>query len=936
MLMQLCFRFRILSLTLLVAVCVTSSASSNASESSLVPKFPVVTYELANGLKVALSHDPDAPRTTVCMAYHVGSKNERPGLTGFAHFFEHMMFRGTRNVPDFDIPLQQAGGSPNAFTSEDVTVYFETVPNDYVKRALYMEAERMAFLSSDLDQRKFDTEREVVKNERRQRMENVPYGLADETISYYAYPQGHPYSWSVIGSMRDLDNATLDDLRQFFLEFYHPGNATLTLVGGVGLEDAKRWIELYYGPIAPGPDKTPLLVPPAPAISHRVIQKDRVEFPRVYWTWPVVAESHPDAPALDLLAMILGDGDASRLQQSLVVRAQVATEVDAANEASEVGGLFKITATLAPGESCDDLESRLAATVRIVRQEGVSSEEVARTKAKYRTDTLVGLTSPTQRAFVIAMGLAQHGDPHYYQTVFRRSDAVSAEDIQRVAQQYLVDDKVVLVVQPIGEGEQEDEAVLAGPLPDDAVAGTLEPRSHQPGPDWSSMPAATTSKPFTPPRFQRRSLSNGLEVWIAKWATLPLISGRLVVRSGSANAPSNQAGIAALTGSLWDQGTTQLTATELAEAFDALGTTVNTSVGTNTTQLGFTVESRSLESMMELVGDMVAAPRLAQEDFLRERKLQLSELASGRDSASWIAGRVFPTLVFGRQHPYAVPQTGYAQSVQNLSVDQVRQFYQSRFVPGNAILILVGDCDPQELVPMLEDKLGKWQGREVTKRDVDTPAGAQTNTVYVVDKPGAVQSILAVGRTWRGRQDDSFFATRIGNRILGGDFLSRINQNLRNRNGFTYGARSGFQYYEQGSVWDVMTSVRSEVTGAALREVFNELRDVRVGRPLTPEEIEVARAAEMSVFPRSFETPASIASALVRLAVHQLPADYYQTYLQQLRTAAAPAVSKTMAELVDSDFMRVLVVGDLQTIRPLLKEAGFASLRELDTNGQLR
>lgn len=223
---------------------------------SSVPNIPIQSYVLANGLKVALSHDPAAPRTTVCVAYHVGSKNERPGLTGFAHFFEHMMFRGTRNVPDFDMPLQQAGGSPNAFTNEDVTVYFETLPNNYVKQALYMEAERMAFLSSELDQEKFDTEREVVRNERRQRMENAPYGLADEAIASYVFPKGHPYSWSVIGSMKDLNRATLKDLRQFFNEFYHPANATLTLVGGFDVAEARQWIETYFGPIA-GPTSCP-------------------------------------------------------------------------------------------------------------------------------------------------------------------------------------------------------------------------------------------------------------------------------------------------------------------------------------------------------------------------------------------------------------------------------------------------------------------------------------------------------------------------------------------------------------------------------------------------------------------------------------------------------------------------------------------------------
>ena len=508
-------------------------AEDPPAESATVPQFDIEAYQLGNGLRVALNHDPAAPRTTVCIAYHVGSKNERPGLTGFAHFFEHMMFRGTKNVPDFDSPLQQAGGSPNAFTSEDVTVYFESVSNDYVKRTLYMEAERMAFLSSDLDQQKFDTEREVVKNERRQQMENSPYGLADETISYHVYPAGHPYSWSVIGSMKDLNNASLEDLRQFFLEFYHPGNATLTLVGGFDPAETKQWIESYFGVIAPGPAVSLPAVPATPAVSKHVEQRDRVQFPRVYWTWPTVAESHENAPALDLLAMILADGDASRLHQRLVVDQQVALDVDAVHEAAELGGALKIHATVAPGSTPAAVEQAFDEVLRSIEEAGVSASELERVKAKYRTDLLQGLTSPTQRAFVIAMGYALYDDPHYYQQSFRRYDQVKGEDIQRVANTFLKPGHVTLLVQPVAEGQQEDEAVMGGPLPDQRPHEHLEVRSHDPGPEWSSMPDPTQRHAYTPPTLERRTLSNGLEVLLAQWHTLPLVSARLAVRAGS-------------------------------------------------------------------------------------------------------------------------------------------------------------------------------------------------------------------------------------------------------------------------------------------------------------------------------------------------------------------------------------------------------------------
>ena len=313
--------------------------------------------------------------------------------------------------------------------------------------------------------------------------------------------------------------------------------------------------------------------------------------------------------------MIMADGDASRLMQSLVIQSQVAVEADAANETGEIGGLFKVTATVAPGKELSVVEASIAKTIAEVQASGISQEELARVKAKYRTDMLVGLTSPVQRTFVIGMGLAQHNDVHYYQSLFSRYEAVTAEDIQRVAEKYLVADKVVLVVEPVEGDELESGAVLAGPLSDGGKREELEPRSHAPGPDWASMPASTESTPFVAPTFQRRKLSNGLEVWMATWRTLPLVSARLLVRAGSASDPPAQAGLATLTAELWDQGTQELTSTELAQAIDALGTSIGVSAGTNTTQLSFTAESRSFADVIDLVGDMVTVTAVCPRGF---------------------------------------------------------------------------------------------------------------------------------------------------------------------------------------------------------------------------------------------------------------------------------------------------------------------------------
>jgi zinc protease len=928
-------RFSAAGCGLLVLVTISTPLSKTWSEEPVTtPRLTVETYTLENGLKVALSHDPAAPRTTVSVAYHVGSKNERPGLTGFAHFFEHMMFRGTKNVPNFDEPLQEAGGSPNAFTSEDVTIYFETIPNHYLQRALYMEAERMGFLSSALDQEKFDTEREVVKNERRQVMENVPYGLADETLSYHLFPQGHPYSWSVIGSMNDLNNASLDDLRQFFLEFYHPANATLTLVGGFDPTEARAWIETFFGPLAKGPALAPLAVPPTRPVSQRVVQKDSVQFPRVYWAWPTVPESDPDAPALDLLGSILSDGDASRLMQALVIQAQSAVDVSASSNTNEVGGQFEISATAAPNHTVAELEQQIQAEMARIQAEGPTADELSRVLSKHRTSLLAGLASPMQRNLVIALGLTQFQDPHHYQTMFTRYAEVTPADIQRVAKQYLPETKVVLVVEPVGEGEEESVAVQGGPLPATTPAVKLEPREAATGPDWTVMPAATARKPFVAPAYSKHKLSNGLEVWISPWNTLPLVATRLLVATGSTHDDAAHAGLAQLTATLWDQGTQTLTSTQLAEALDALGTSLDIGSNVDTTELSFSVESQALPKTLELVGQMIAEPRFDESDFQREQQLQLSELASGPDSTSWIADRVFPTLLFSEQHPWGSPAPGYVSTVKGLTREQVQQFYRDHFAPQDSVLIVVGNVDPEKLLRLLETTLGGWKASAAAPTASAPAKTAATQPIYFVDKPGAVQSVITVGRTWRERLDTTYFATRVGNRILGGDFLSRINQNLRERNGFTYGARSGFEYHRNFSEWTVQTSVRAEVTGAALREILHELQGVAGDRALTESEVLIARDAEGNTFPEAFETPGRIASALAQMAIFQLPDDYFAKFVEQMDQTTPDQVTQAMAPLVARDQNLILVVGNRQVVESKLTEAGFTQIILLDTDGR--
>ncbi|MGO9600685.1 MAG: M16 family metallopeptidase, partial [Isosphaeraceae bacterium] len=448
------------------------------------PKLAIESYQLPNGLKVALHRDTSVPRVVVCLAYHVGSRNERAGRTGFAHFFEHMMFRGTKNVPNYDVPLQETGAQSNATTSEDMTIYFETVASEYLERALYLEAERLAFLPSALDQAKFDTEREVVKNERRQSIDNVPYGLVDETLLAQVFPKGHPYSWPVIGSMKDLNSASLDDLKAFFAEFYHPGNATLCLAGDFDPIAAKALVARYFAPLAAGPRPAPALPRPAMARPGSAELADQVKLSRIHWSWPTVADDHPDAPALDLLALILASGETSRLYKSLVRDLRLATNVSADSDTKEIAGLFTLLATAAEGKSTAEIEKVFEKEIARLKTEPPSASEIAGMLAWSETGFYSQLTGLVRRAIAISTGFAQKDDPEYYRKDFARRYRVRPKDIESVAERYLTDNRVRLLVRPLAPGETKTEPEPVGPGPDVVAATNAPTRPPEHGPDW--------------------------------------------------------------------------------------------------------------------------------------------------------------------------------------------------------------------------------------------------------------------------------------------------------------------------------------------------------------------------------------------------------------------------------------------------------------------
>ena len=911
-----------------------SSAPAQDAE-MLLPNIPIESYVLPNGLKVVLHRDPSVPQVTVCMAYHVGSKNESAGRTGFAHFFEHMMFRGTKNVPNYDIPLQETGAQSNAYTSEDMTVYYETVPAAYLDRALYLEAERLAFLPTALEQAKFDTEREVVKNERRQSVDNVPYGLSEEAILAHVFPAGHPYSWSVIGSMKDLGNATIADLQRFFGEFYSPSNASLCLAGDFNPATARKVIAYYFGAIPAGPAIRPVaaVTPPLPQATT-VDAVDKVTQPRVYWAWPTVMDDHPDAPALHLLAAVLTSGEASRFYRGLVEDARVVADVRADSDTKEVAGLFTIRATAAEGKTRPQVEDALAGAVKSILDRPATPAELLRAQAKFERETFDRLTAPLGRATMLATDFVQKGRPDFYRADYARYARVTAADLARVARQYLSTPHFTLNISPAQPGQEKTAAQPAGPLPGQVDNTPNYARAIAGGVNWNALPGPEGSPAWIPPRYVKTTLSNGIELWTVPWRTLPVVEVAMLTPVGSGDDPAGKSGLARLTATLLDNGTTTKTNAELTEELDALGASLGAAASADNTTVGLTVLARNLKPALALMGQILTAPRFDLKDFDLERTLQLDEIRKGPDSPRWIAQRAQQALLFGRDHPYGNPSQGFDETVRGIALDDVRAF-QGRLAANRTKLIVVGDVEPEALVKMLEETLGGWKttGPEVKPRPPITPK-AEPGVIYLVDKPGAVQSIINVARPWVDRKDPRYFATLVGNHVVGDDFLSRLNANLREKNGYTYGAGSGFGYRRTGSIWAVNTSVRADVTAEALGEVLGELDGLVKERPLTLEEIATARDAEARSFPESFDDPSSISSMIAGMAEYELPLNYLDTYLLNLIGVTDAQVRETILDVTSPKARRILIVGDRATIEPKLVAAGKGAVRGGDVDGK--
>jgi len=915
---------------LLTAVAVSGTLAPTAfaqpiSARTTLPPIPYTQFVLPNGLRVVLHEDHSTPIVAVNVWYHVGSKNEVPGRTGFAHLFEHMMFQGSKNYDDdYFRPLQSVGATLNGSTNADRTNYFEIVPSNYLERALFLEADRMGGLLEALTEAKLANQRDVVKNEKRQNYDNRPYGLVGARIAELLYPSDHPYHWLTIGALEDLTAASMEDVKGFFRRFYTPNNASLVIAGDFNPDHARALVRKHFGPIPRGPSVNRIVArQPVIEKESRVTMQDQVTLPRLYMVWHSVPEYSADDAALDVLAAILAQGKTSRLYRALVYDAQIAQDVSAGNNSREIAGTLQITATPKRGASLDPIEAIINRELGRIAAEPPSQEEVDKVNNAREAGYIYSLQTVGGKSDRMNAYATFRGNPGFFEQDLARYRGVKPSDVQRVARKYLTDKRLVLTVLP-GAREAARRTAIAAPEDESAAPARTISVDTKSDPSAAAraeaaLPGPGTAPRFTLPQLQRRKLANGLDILIVEHHELPVVTMNLVVKSGSASDPANRTGLANAVANLLDEGTATRSALDISEQLSAIGAQLGTSANWDASNVTLTTLTKHTDAALDIFSDVLLRPAFADAELARFRASRLTALAQRRDDATAIAGVIYPSILYGANHPYGRLAQGDEASTKALTAADLRAFYSANYLPNNSSLIVVGDVRPDEIVARLERALGVWKPGTVPGVRLDAPAPREKTVIYLVDKPGAAQSVINIGHVGVARSSADYFPLLVLNTILGGQFMSRVNLNLRESKGYTYGARTVFDYRRGAGPFSASAGVQTAVTKESVAEFLRELRGIRGDIPVTESELETAKKSLTLGYPRTFETPAQIGARLADIALYGLPDNYFNNYVGSIEQVKLADISRVANAAIDPSRLAILVVGDRKVIEPGLR-----------------
>jgi zinc protease len=920
---------------LAVSICVPVIAQTKAVAAG-AHKFPTIQFEkykLKNGLEVILSEDHRLPMVAVDVWYHVGPAYEKPGRTGFAHLFEHMMFQGSKHVKANEhFKLLEAAGATdiNGTTGPDRTNYFETVPANQFELALWLESDRMGWLLDNLNGRNLANQRDVVRNERRQG-ESQPYMLVQEGMMHALFPKGHPYYGDVIGSHADIESAELKDVRDFAQMYYAPNNATVAIVGDYDPKTVKALVEKYFGAIPAGPKPEKAVVKqPVIKTEQRITVTDKITLPRIMIAWQTPAYFQPGDAEMDFVAHALGGGRSSRLYKKLVYEKQIAQDVSAYQQSMMLGSIFIIQATAKPNVHLEDLEKGIEEELQAFQQGGPTEAEMEQQRNRTQAQRIMGLQRLGGFGGVADMlNEFNHytGDPGYLAKDMERYAKATPEDVKRYAAMLTPRSRVVVYGVP---GEKVIDDVPKRPqteLSDAAMPGGPK------GEAWRDTPpkpgAVKTPNLPTPRQFK---LANGLTVMLVEQHKLPVMTAELVVLRGSEANPQGKPGLASFTAAMLTEGTERRTSPQMADDIAQIGAQVG---GTSNSDMSLVYGvglTWTGDKLFDLLSDAALHPAFRSEEVERVRQRRLVSIMQQKDNPNMLAGRAFAHELYGEKSPYGYIELGTEPSVKALTRDDLVGFYKAGYGPQNSVLMVAGDLTEPQLKAVAEKYFGGWTG-EVVKSTPPQTDGTYKRRIVIVDKPNSPQSVLRIGQAGVPRNHPDYVPILLMNDILGGLFTSRINLNLREQHGYTYGAFSYFDFRRGQGPFVIGSMVRTDATAPAVKEVFNELTKMRGAAP-SADELDMAKQSELRRLTAMFETTQQTAGTLINLFVYSLPLDFYSTLPGKINAVNAAEVQRVAEQYLAPDKMLVVVAGDRAKIEPELKKLDLGPTEAQDADGK--
>jgi predicted Zn-dependent peptidase len=851
--------------------------------------------------------------------YHVGSKNEKPGKTGFAHLFEHLMFNGSENFnDDYFQALEKIGGTDlNGTTNRDRTNYFQNVPVSALDQVLWLESDRMGHLLGAIDQAKLDEQRGVVQNEKRQG-ENQPYGMQFDYLTKAMFPKGHPYSWTVIGEMEDLNAASLEDVKEWFSNYYGAANAVLSIAGDVEPEEAYQKVLKFFGDIPSGPTVMRQSVNiPRRFTDTRQVYQDRVPQVRIVRSWNTPEYGSEEDAYFDLIASILSNGKNSRMYKKLIYEDQVASSANAYQSSSEIASNFVMQVDVKPNQSAEEVESAMEAILAAFIENGPTQEELLRAKSSYFSGFIKGIERIGGfggKSDILASNEVYFGDPEHYKKVHKWVANATKEDLVKTAKKWL---------------SQGSHTLICEPFPKYSTVASEVDRSQ-------GLPELGEPATSRFPDLQKTTLANGLEVVLARRQGVPTMQMRMIFDAGYATDIDGKAGTAQLAMNMLDEGTSKMSSLEINEQLQILGASLSTYSDLDASYVSMSTLKPTFQQSLDLMAEVLMDPAFPEKEFERLRDQQLNNIQQQQANPVQMALRTFPKYLYGEGHPYSLPYTGsgYLETVREMTRDDVLAYYRDWIKPNNAKLMVVGDISLEELKPQLEGRFGRWEKGDIPQKDLAAvdPSSNQ-GKLYLMDRPESQQSVIMGGYLVDPYGQVNEVANEAMNKILGGEFTSRLNMNLREDKHWAYGAFTLMLDAEGQRPFIAYAPVQTDKTAESAAEIIKEFEMFVGDQPVTTEEFEKSTGNTILQLPGRWETNSAVMSDLTEQIKYGLADDYFQQYDEMVRGLSVEEIQQLGKKMVDAQKLTFFVVGDKEKVLPRLQEMGFKEIILVDGDG---